>query len=315
VTLGPGHSPSAAVRAIDVLQNRASLVATEFSLLGVGAALLVATGVAGLAQGPSAIPLGRQAVAVGAGLVTCGVLVVAIGHALDAGGCRTASRAMGRYLWPLVGLGALLAVAAWGSFALPWPGSAEGNGAVGGLGLVASAAGLVGVPVIAGLGLRALAAPAVAPPVPLAQLMQATSHTLTAGAVLLLVLCSLNDQLSVLGRHYVAAAVCTLAAHAMVWAGWLLRESRQMVRLLDATGTRLPGLVRCHRIASAATVGGLMVPGLLIFHALMTGREGGVVVAAALLVASNHAMRFAWVLTSFRRVPQAGSVDVGSPPR
>lgn len=305
MNLASGGSPSAAVRAIDVLQNRASLVASEFSLLGVGAALLIATGVAGLAQGPSAIPLGRQAVAVAAGLVTCGVLVLGLGHAFDAGGCRTASRAMARYLWPLLGFGVLLAAAAWTSFWLPWPGGSDANGLAAGLALVATAAGLAGVPVLAGLGLRALAAPAVAPPAPVAQLLQATSHTLTAGVVLLLVLCSLNDQLTVLGRHYVAAAVCTLAAHAMVWSGWLLRESRQMVRLLDETGTRLPGLVRCHRIASAATVGGLMLPGLLIFHALMTGRESGAVVAAGLLVASNHAMRFAWVLTAFRRVPRA----------
>ncbi len=303
--MGPSLSPSGATRAMDVLQNRASLVATEFSLLGVGTALLIATGVAGLVQGASAIPLGRQAVAVAAGLVTCGVVLLAVGHTMDAGGCRTASRAMGRYLWPLVTLGTLLAAAAWGSFWLPWPSAHDGGGVAAGLGLVAGAAGLVGVPVIAGLGLRALAAPVVAPPAPLVQLLQATSHTLTAGVVLLLVLCSLNEQLTVLGRHYVAAAVCTLAAHAMVWAGWLLRESRQMVRLLNETGTRLPGLIRCHRIASAATVGGLMLPGLLIFHALMTGREAGVVAAAALLVASNHAMRFAWVLTSFRRMPRS----------
>lgn len=304
--LAAGHSHSSVRRAIDVLQNRASLVATEFSLLGLGSGLLMATAAAGMAQGSTTIPIGRQSVAVAGGLISSGLVGLLIGHGFDIGGCRTASRGMAAYFWPLTVLAGLAAACAWTSFALPWPSDGDGGPLPAGMIVVTAASVVLCIPLLAGLGLRALAAPSVPPPAPLVQLLQATSHTMTGSAALLLVLCSLNEQLTISGRHYIAAAVCTLAAHSLIWAGLLLRESRQMVRLLNESGTRLPGLVRCHRIASAATVGGLMLPGLLIFRSLMTGKEYGLFIGAALLVASSHAMRFAWVLTSFRRVPKGG---------
>lgn len=299
MTAGPAATAAAPRAELDLLHARASLVATEFSLIGLGACLLMATTLAAMAHSAAAIAVGRQAVAVGAGLLSFGVIAVGAGHGLDAGGCRTASAGMRRLFWPVAVLATLAAAAAWASFWLPW--SAGTPRPAAGTWAVAASSFVFGIPLLAGLCLRSVAAPHDGAPAPLVLLLQASSHTLTGGTVLLLVLCSLNDQLTASGRHYITAAVCTLSAHALVWAGWLLRETRQMVRRLRQSQTRLPGLVRCHRIASAATVGGLMVPGLLLFHALVTGKELGVLVACALLGASNHALRYAWVLTSWQK--------------
>ncbi len=291
----PGPYPN-----LDELQARAGAVATEFSLLGFGSALFVATSLAIATLGDAVLPIARQAIVVATGLVAGGMLSLVASHHYDIGACRSRARHMHRLMWPILVLAALLTGVGGLALTLSWPGLGHPLWSAPAIRVLVAGSLLLAVPLLAGLGLRALGASPSPLPQPMLQLVQACCHTMTCGAVVLLVLCTTAQAVGPSVRHSVAAAVCTLAAQSLVVAAWLLRESRRVVRLLRASATRLPGVVRCHRIASAATVGGLMLPSLMILHALVTGRDLAILPACLMLIAANHAMRFAWVLAGWR---------------
>lgn len=288
---------------VDVVQARAGVIATEFSLLGLGSAMLLVISLAVASLGDAVMPVVRQAATLATGMVVGGVLSLVCSHQLDIGGCRRYSRHMDKLVWPLLLLAGLQLLAMAYCLAVPWPQPGATAWASAPMVCLMASSLLLAVPLLAGVALRALGAPILPAPMPATQLLQSIGQTLLAAAAMFLALCCSTQAVAPTARHAVAAAVCTLAAPVLLGAAWLLRESRRVVRLLLASATRLPGVVRCHRIASAATVAGLMLPSLLILHALVTGRDALIWPACVLMVGSNHAMRFAWTFAGWRSNP------------
>lgn len=288
------------------LAVRAGWLASEFSLLGLGAGLVLSATLAAAVQGQMALAVGREVAWLGGGLAALGTAVVVVGRQRDAGGCRRRSPGLEQTWLPVTLCGAWTAIGATATAMLPWP-------RTGGLPPVASAAGVVltatallgAVPVLAGLGLRSLAALGNAAASPLTLLGQAVAHTLLAGAALLTVLAAAADHLGLEGRLTLAAAVATLGTHALLLAGWLLRDSRRLLRQVRAAGLRAPLLERGHLLASAATVLGLALPSLAVVHDVVSGRETAMLLACGWMAAANHVMRYAWIVLGGLRRPRA----------
>lgn len=287
----------------DEIHARAGLIASEFSLLGLGAGLLAVTALAVLLQARLVLPIVRPALAAGAGLVTFGVAVTLLGRWLNLGGSRKRPAPLPFTFWPLVVLGLLLAATAWTALGLHAGQEArvERGGDVlqlwgPAIWLLLAAAGTLGVPLLAGLGLRALAAVEAGAPLPVGQLFQSISHVLLGGLALFTLLTYAADQMTLELRSCLATAMATLCGHTMLWTAYLLRGSRRALGQLRAEGVRVPVLERGHRLASAALVFGVLGPGLVVLADLVLARDTGLAVACSLLAVSGHAMRYAWVL-------------------
>ncbi len=283
------------------MHARAGLIASEFSLLGLGAATLTVAALLGAMHGRIALPLVRSGVGVSAGLVTAGLLLTGVGRYLDLGRSRHHPEGMANTWLPVAVLAALLTLATWTCLATLMrtdPGAED-------LQLITwlldGSAVLLAVPLLAGLGLRSLGAVEGGAPMPLAQLFQAIGHCLLGGVALLTLIGLSSDALSLELKYYLGASLCTGCAHVIGWSAWLLRGSRVGLRGLREQGVRVPLLERAHTMASLALVLGIMAPGLLVLADLVTLRETGLVVACAVLAVSNHAMRYAWALLALRR--------------
>lgn len=286
----------------DELHARAGLVASEFSLLGLGASTFAVAALLGAMHGRLALPIVRAGLGAGAGLTSAGLLLSGVGRYLDLGRSRKRPEGLVSTWLPVTILGALLAVVAWTALAMlvhvdpaadlrlvSW--------------LVGVAAVVLAVPLLAGLGLRSLGAVEEGAPMPLAQLFQSTGHCLLGGAALLTLIGLSSDSLSLELKYFLGASLCTGCAHVILWSAWLLRGSRRRIHALRTQGIRVPLLERAHMMASLALVFGLLVPGLLVLADLVTLRETGLAVACSVLAVSNHAMRYAWVLLPLRRTP------------
>jgi len=253
-------------------------------------------------QGRFALPVLRPAVAASAGLISAGVLVAVLGRWLDLGATRRRPAALIATFRPVVLLGTGLAAAAW--LALAWIAAHEAKLAAAdgetlpllgpGVWLAAASALLGGVPLLAALGLRGLAAVERAP-MPLAQLMQASGHALLGGLGLYMLIGFTTGAMSHELKYTLGTAITALAAHTLAWSGWLLRGSRKTLSRLRLQGVRVPLLERGHWLASAAVVGGLLAPSVVVLANLATVRDTGLVIACSVLAVSNHAMRYAWV--------------------
>jgi hypothetical protein len=284
----------------DELHARAGLVASEFSLLGLGASTFAVAALLGAMHGRLALPIVRAGLGAGAGLTSAGLLLAGVGRYLDLGRSRKRPEALASTWLPVVVLGALLTIVAWTSLALLL--HAEPTADLRAVTwLVGLGAILFAVPLLAGLGLRSLGAVEDGAPMPIAQLFQSTGHCLLGGAALLTLIGLSSDALSLELKYFLGAALCTGCAHVILWSAWLLRGSRRYLRGLRNRGVRLPQLERAHTMASLALVFGLLVPGLLVLADLVTLRETGLAVACSVLAVSNHAMRYAWVLLPLRR--------------
>ncbi len=288
---------------LDEIHARAGLVASESSLFGLGAGTLTGATLAALLLGHAAAPILRPGLAAGAGLCSCGVVLAWLGRSFDVGGTARRPEGLPRIWWPMMVLGAVLAISGWVTLALvvqhepsattavdpvwPW-GKSAAIATVGSL--------LCTVPLLATLGLRGLLAVDAGAPMPLAQLFQAASHNLLGGLGLLMVMGYASEAMGVELKFALGAAICTTAAHAILWSSWLLRGSRRAIARLRAQGIRVPMLDRGHSLASAAVVLGLLAPGLTVLAGLVTGRDTGLTVACAVLAVSNHTMRYGLVL-------------------
>lgn len=300
---------------LDEIHARAGLIASESSLLGLGAGTLTGATLSALLLGHAAAPILRPGLAAGAGLCSCGLVVAWLGRSFDLGGSTRRPEGLARTWWPLMGLGAVLAIAGWVtlSFVIQhepanaaaldpvWPWGR--NAAIGAVFCLA-----IAMPMLAAIGLRALMAVDAGAPMPLAQLFQTASHNLLGGLGLLMVMGYASDAMGLELKFALGAAICTLAAHTIFWSSWLLRGSRKAMARLRAQGIRVSLLDRGHSLASAAVVIGLLGPGLTVLAGLVTGRDTGLTVACAVLAVSNHAMRYAWVLLPL------GHVVKGPPP-
>lgn len=289
------HTPS------EDMQARAGLLASEFSLLGLGAGLIVAAAAATAVQGRATLAVGREAALVGAGLCVLGTATMVVGHQLDVGGCRRRAQKMAAGTGRTATLGALTAMGALTAAMLPWPAQGAPMTSATALALWTTAV-LFAVPALAGLMMRALSTPVRAAPAPVGQLLQAASHTLMASTAVLLVLSAAAERLGQAGRFGLASAVGTLAIHALVWAAWVLRSSRQTLRRARDAQIAVPMVERGHWLASLTTVLGLIIPGLVVMTSVVSGRETGLLLACAVMAASNHVMRYAMVLIAWSRL-------------
>ncbi|MSP91289.1 MAG: hypothetical protein EXR79_05740 [Myxococcales bacterium] len=323
----------------DELHARAGLVASEWSLVGLGTATLGCAALVAVLRGVDASPLVRPAVASGAGLVTAGIAVAAFGRLLDFGATRRRSERPGATrplsegptathphpeglggvrppvsFQTFAGFAVALAAGAWVSLLLLSAhestfGSRYAAGdllfAYGpGLAVLAAAVVLAGVPTLALLCLRTLGAWDRAVPMPLGQIFQASGHALLGGIGLLLLIGASADALG--GNFGVAlrSAAVVLCGHVALWATWLVAGARRRLSVVRAAGLRVPVLERGYLIATIALMGGLLLPGLVLLANLTTGNDMGTLVSCSVIILAGHATRYAWVLLQF------GAIDL-----
>ena len=283
------------------IHARAGLVATEFSLLGLGAATLIVTLLVALLPEFGGPQLVRPSLAVSAGLLGCGTAISVVGRSLDLGGTRQ-NQTMRWLWWPLLALSVLGALGGWQALhqvgllaTMPdrhgWPPA-----------LLALSVGLavVCVLLLAVLGLRALAAVHAGAPAPVWQLWQAMTHTLLAAVAMVALVGITADVLTREMHAFLGTAICVMAGHAVVAGTWLLRSSRRRLAVLRAAKVHAHMLERGHTLGSMALLLGLVAPGLLVLANLLVAKDIALAPACAVLAVSNHAMRYAWVLLPLR---------------
>ena len=276
---------------------RAGLIASEYSLVGLGASALLMTLLLSLLSDVGGLQLLRPGLAASAGLLGCGAAISVVGRWLDLGGSRRQAD-LARLWWPMI-TGALLG--ACGSLLalhraaqireaaerVLWP--------VPLLGLFL-ALGAVAMVVLAALALRSLLAVTGGPVLPVVQLWQATTHALLGGASLVAFIGLFADAMPRGLQVYVATGICVMCGHAALAATWLLHRSRQRVRLLRAAGVRVHLVERGHALAAATLLLGVVVPGLIVLAHLLLSRDVPLLPACLILAFSNHPMRYAFVL-------------------
>ena len=276
---------------------RAGLIASEYSLIGLGAATVLVTLLLLLVPDVGSLQLLRPGLAASAGLLGCGAAISVVGRWLDLGGSRRQLR-LAQLWWPLLALallgatGSLLALHRTGLIRetgdhVIWPPAL--------LGLFAVLA-LLSVGTLATLGLRGLLAVVGGPPLPVVQLWQATTHCLLGGIGLVALIGFSADALPRTLQVYLATAISVMAGHAAITATILLHRSRRTLRGLRAAGLHMPLLERGHALASGALLLGVVLPGLLALAYLLINRDLPLMPACAVVAVSNHAMRYAAVL-------------------
>lgn len=285
------------------LQSRAGLVASECSLIGLGAGLAISLSLATALFGPAVLPLGRDALVVSAGLVSAGVAAAAIGHGVDLGGCRSGHRGLAGSWLGVVSIGTVLALLLWLAALWAWP--AAGKAIPLALAVLLWASGAVGVLALAALAMRVLAAGSAAHSPGVVLLLQTVAHCLAGGLAIYVLLVAATDRLSPQGRQHLTGSLSMMLGLSALWASVLLRQSRLQGRLIVQSGTSATEFERAHYLASAATLLGLAIPGLIILYASVSGQDAGLLVACGMAAGSGHVMRYAWViLASHAREPQ-----------
>lgn len=283
------------------IHARAGLVATEFSLLGLGAATVIVVWLLALLPDHGGLQLLRPGLAVGTGLLGCGTAITVVGRILDLGGTRQ-NRAMRLLWWPLASLSVVAAAGGW--WGLRQAGrlllSPEGHGWPTPLMVLVVGLVAINILILAVLGLRALAAVHGGAPNPVVQLWQAMTHTFAA-ALAMSALVGLAAEVMTKEIHaFLGTAICLVGAQAILSATWLLRSSRRHLANLRLAQIRVHLLERGHALASVALLAGLLVPTLFILANLLISKEIGLLPACVILAVANHAMRYACVLLPLR---------------
>lgn len=292
------HYPHERIHQSGELQSRAGLLASEASLIGLGAGLALAMALALSCIGAALVPIGRDGLVVSAGLVSAGLAASALGHWLDLGGCRKGLPRLARTWGPLMALGALLAGVLWLTALGSWPPANRPLPAT--LAALMVIASLLSVAVLAALGLRAVAAAQANLASGLALLLQAVAHHLAGGLALYVLLVAATDRLTPAARQPLTSALTLMLGLAALWATLLRRGVRMQAWRYAPPGSHGAELERAHWLASAATLIGLALPGLVVLYANVSGRDGGLLIACGLAAGSGHVMRYAWVVLTGR---------------
>ena len=232
---------------------RAGLIASECSLIGLGAATLLVTLLLLMLPDFGGLQLLRPGLATSAGLLACGAAISVVGRWLDLGGSRRQLR-LARLWWPLLVCALMGAGGGWLALhragqvretadRVLWPTPL--------LGLFAFLA-VLAVVTLAALGLRALVSVAGAARLPVVQLWQATTHALLGGLGLITFIGVFSETLPRGLQVYLATAMCVTAGHAALAATALLHDSRRTLRGLRAAGLHVQLLERGHALASSA---------------------------------------------------------------
>ena len=285
------------LRARAEVHARAALIASEYSLIGLGAATLLVTLLLLMLPDFGELQLLRPGLAVSAGLFACGSAFTVLGRWLDWGGSRQ-QHGLARLWWPLLtcallgATGSLLALHRSAQIRetaehVLWPTP---------LLALFVLLGALGVVTFAVLGVRALVAVEAGAPLPLVQFWQATTHGLLGGVGLVAITGFWAGSLPHTLQVYLATAISVLSGHAALATTRLLQDSRRTLRGLRAAGLHVPLLERGHSLASAALLIGVVVPGLLVLWHLLVNRELPLWPSCAIVAISNHAMRYAFVL-------------------
>ncbi len=279
------------------LHSRAGLIASEYSLIGLGAATLLVTLLLLLLPDFADLQLLRPGLAASAGLLGCGAAISVVGRWLDLGGSRRHVQ-LSRLWWPLMtcallgASGSLLGLHRAGQIRetaehVLWPTPLLG---------LFIALGALAIATLAVLGLRALLAVDAGAPLPIVQLWQATTHCLLGGVGLVALIGFSADTLPRPLQVYLATAISVMCGHAALSATVLLHSSRRTLRGVRAAGLRVHLLERGHALASATLLLGIVVPGLMVLAHLLLSRDLPLMPACFIVALSNHAMRYAFVL-------------------
>jgi hypothetical protein len=294
-------------------QGRAGFVASEFSLVGNGAATLVCAALVAAFRGSEAAYAVRPAVAAGAGLVTAGLCVVVMGRWLDLGATKRESGAFATSFPAFASVAVLLAAAGWIALHLLATFEADhgakmaagdepfGHGP--GLTVLAAASAGLGLPLLGLMALRALAAVPGGVSMPFALLNETLARAMLTGLALVTLIALVSEAAS---AELAAALVATLivgSGFGLLWAVWLLLGARRVVVRARDSGMRVPSLERGYFLAAASVLVGLVVPGMLLLTNLIAGRDTGTLAACAAMVAGQHAMRYAFAALPLARFP------------
>lgn len=279
--------------------------------MGLGAGLAISLCLSAALLGPAVAPIGRDALVVSAGLVSAGLAATAIGHGVDLGSCRLGSPRLAQNWLPLLASGLALAVMLWLAALWAWP--APGKSLPTALAVLLWAIGGVGLATLAALAVRVWSAAAtpLQAGLPLPLLLQTVSHALAGGLAIYLLLVAATDRLSPVGRQHLTGSLSMALGLSALWASALLRHSRKFGRILALSGRSTAEFDRAHYLASAATLLGLALPGLVVLYASVSGRDAGLLVACGMAAGSGHVMRYAWVILAGHSATWPGRSGAG----
>jgi hypothetical protein len=276
---------------LNEVQARAAVLASEQTLLGLGAGTL-ASSLLTLWLPPSVqLPLLELATTAGAVLLACGWLAGAVAWLLDWGRLRSES-----------GPGSVVAVLAASALAAcaaaAWSrGQLGAHGVAAGIPALRWAVGCAVVVLAAG-GLRALGAATTSVILPTWQLAQASGHALLGGWSLLLLMALASHTVAPEHRFFASVALCVGAAQTVLVTAWLQRHSGLRLYALDHRQPWPRPWRQAHRIASVGLLAGLVVPALIVLVSLQGGYDKGLALACAAVAASYHPLRYAAALAN-----------------
>lgn len=266
------------------LRARAAALATEHALLGVASAAAAAMVVLLLSGVEGAPLLVRPTMIAVALLAVLGGGWTALARRLQVGGVGASGQPMtlgGRRL--IVAGGLLVLASVWTALA----GQDATVAAWMTLPIALVVQGVLGIRAVAALGRPATSLASIGLPI--------AHATLTGGAAVMLI-GMLTGTLEAATVYRIGAGTAAVACATVLWNGWLLVRARQRLAEQRRAGVRLPVAERGLRLVLIATLLGLFAPAATLAAMLLLARAEWLPLTCAALIASHHALRYAWVL-------------------
>ena len=278
------HSPA-------VVRARAGLLATEQGLLGLAAGTSLVSGLLAWRDAEGFARLFGYSTWLTVGLATAGVTVTVVARVLDVGEAPRQAPVMHAWFVPLVAAAVWVLAAACASVALHEDGRGFGVGTI-----AALAAGMpASIVVLAALALRSAATCGQDSETVLSELGQPIGHGMLGGAAAILLIGLISGQITAGLTYKVGVAITALAAATLFATALSVRRARRRLHVLSRDGGRFPVAEQAYRLAAGATVLGLLLPAVIVVADLLAARLTLLVVAAAAMAVSNHALRYALV--------------------
>ncbi|GEM_PF-3406601 len=292
-----------------LVRARAGVIATEHGLIGIAAGLLLAITLVGLIHGEaSALPLFAPGLWVIVGLGGGGMVISVASRVLEIGEAPRQAPRLGLWWRPAMASAAAFLVPSIVAIVLL---DDEAQSFA-----TARAWQVAGTPgallALATLSIRAQTAARIRSHRVVAELAQPIAHAVLAGGSTALLVGLLTGQMSAHTTYRLGAAVCASAALTVASTGLCVRRVRAELHRMRAQGARFPVAEQAYRLAAGATMIGLLVPAVVIVADLLAARLTGMVLAAAALAVSSHALRYALTASSLA-LPAPGASNRRGP--
>lgn len=273
----------------NVARARAGLVATEQGLLGLSAGMCVAVALLTWVAPSAPERLVVMATWVAVGMLVTGAAVSVSGRVLDIGEFSRQPAAMNAFFGPLLGSVGLAALSLTLLLFAPGIGSPLGKTSL-------QLAALSGIGVMSVLSLRSSLITTTVSVFLLSAISQPIGHALLGGLATLLLIGLLIGEMTAQVTYRLGIATAALAAATIATTAICVRRARAALDAARKTGGRFPLAEQAYRLAVGATVLGLLLPAIIVIADLLAARLTLLLLAAAAMAVSNHALRFALVM-------------------